>query len=76
MTYIFDTMGGKQGRACSLLATTSNNEQCHWLLREGHRAQAGLLFAGSAPGFQEGCWVIMWGEHIIMALLREGEGAL
>ena len=36
MTYIFDTMGGKQGRACSLSATTSNNEQCHWLLREGH----------------------------------------
>jgi len=39
-------------------------------------AWAGLLFAGSTPGFQERCWVIMWGEHIITAFLREGEGAL
>jgi len=40
MTYIFDTMGGKQGRACSLSATTSNDEPTsslhHQLLREGH----------------------------------------
>ena len=43
MTYIFDTMGGKQGRACSLSATTSNNEQCHWLLREGHGQGCCLL---------------------------------
>ena len=40
MIYIFDTMGGRQGRACSLLATMSNDvpasSLCHWLLREGH----------------------------------------
>jgi len=59
-----------------VLPVGNNKQQRAMSLAAEGGAQAGLLFAGSAPDFQEGCWVIMWGEHIITALLREGEGAL
>jgi len=59
-----------------VLPVGNNKQQQAMSLAAKGGARAGLLFASSTPGFQEGCWVIMWGEHIIMALLREGEGAL